>query len=213
MDAATLINEMREERDAEILSSIFMLNFPAHLERFFEKVASGEVEIYNEFSLQHELGLFLREALSPGYKVQYERPVSFFNLQRKLFEKKEIDIVVYSDDFREKYAIELKYPKNGQYPEQMFKACQDICFLEQLTRAGFTCGYFIIVADDPNFYRSRKPATGIYKYFRTQHPIQGVVEKPTGKRDHRFEIQGNHQIVWNKVAGNTHFAYLSIYTI
>lgn len=38
-------------------------------------VTSQNIDLYNEFSLQHELGIFLREALTP-YKVQFERNVS-----------------------------------------------------------------------------------------------------------------------------------------
>lgn len=45
---------------------------------FAQAVGRGEIEIYNEFSLQHELGIFLRASL-PGCKVQFERNVSHFN--------------------------------------------------------------------------------------------------------------------------------------
>jgi hypothetical protein len=38
---------------------------------FFKSVTSQNIDLYNEFSLQHELGIFLREAL-PTYKVQFE---------------------------------------------------------------------------------------------------------------------------------------------
>jgi hypothetical protein len=40
---------------------------------FFRQVEAGTV--YNEFSLQHELGIFLRSA---GARVQFERPVGHF---------------------------------------------------------------------------------------------------------------------------------------
>lgn len=46
---------------------------------FFKLVTRQNIEIYNEFSLQHELGIFLREAL-PTYKVQFERNITFFLL-------------------------------------------------------------------------------------------------------------------------------------
>jgi hypothetical protein len=48
---------------------------------FFSRVAAGELEIYNEFSLQHEFGIFLRSVLL-GYRVEFERPVGFYGLQR-----------------------------------------------------------------------------------------------------------------------------------
>ena len=85
------------------------------LYEFMGMAESECVEVYNEFSLQHELGIFLRERLS-GYKVQFERNTKFFGIAGTI--KHEIDIVVFND--MESYAVELKYPVNGQYPEQMY---------------------------------------------------------------------------------------------
>lgn len=45
--------------------------------RFVASVSENRIDIYNEFSLQHEFGIFLRAAL-PGYAVQFERNVEFF---------------------------------------------------------------------------------------------------------------------------------------
>lgn len=53
-----------------------------HIETFFDQVRSGEIEIYNEFSLQHELGIFLRN-LMQNHKVQFERNVSFFGTRSR----------------------------------------------------------------------------------------------------------------------------------
>ncbi len=108
------------------------MNLERLLNEFMGLVASGEVEVYNEFSLQHELGIFLRAKLM-GYKVQFERNTKFFGITGTV--KHEIDIVVYND--KEKHAIELKYPLNGQYPEQMFSFVKDIKFMEELKEAGF----------------------------------------------------------------------------
>jgi len=60
-------------------------------EKFSQLVESGQVEVYNEFSLQHELGLYLRSAIQDA-KVQFERNVSFFFDSISSFRKKEIDI-------------------------------------------------------------------------------------------------------------------------
>src|SRR5215471_413115 len=104
---------------------------------FVGAISSGRTEVYNEFSLQHELGLHLRLRM-PEYKVQFERNVFFFFPSRPQCTKKEIDISVFSADNRELlYAIEVKYPRNGQYPEQMFSFCKDIAFAEELHAAGF----------------------------------------------------------------------------
>ena len=102
-----------------------------HIETFFDQVRSGESEIYNEFSLQHELGMFLRN-LMPSHKVQIERNVSFFEYQKSNPYKKEIDITISGiENGRPMCALELKYPRNGQVPKSMYSFCKDIAFLEQ----------------------------------------------------------------------------------
>ena len=40
------------------------------IERFIVEVRDNQIELYNEFSLQHELGIFLRNHL-PDYKIQF----------------------------------------------------------------------------------------------------------------------------------------------
>lgn len=40
------------------------MNVEQLLNEFMELVAIGDVEVYNEFSLQHELGIFLRTKLT-----------------------------------------------------------------------------------------------------------------------------------------------------
>ena len=97
------------------------------LREFMQLVANEHVEVYNEFSFQHELGIFLRNRLTE-YKVEFERNTKFFGIDG--LKKHEIDIVVYNKI--SKFAIELKYPQNGQYPEQMFSFVKDIAFMEQL---------------------------------------------------------------------------------
>lgn len=44
------------------------MNIEQLIQEFMSRVAVGEVEVYNEFSLQHELGIFLCARLT-GYKV------------------------------------------------------------------------------------------------------------------------------------------------
>jgi hypothetical protein len=186
-----------------------MIDFISHTKSFFSDVANGAIEIYNEISLQHEFGLYLRRVFGTTFKTQFERPVAFFGLQRSNFVKKEIDISVFVPNQSEKYAIELKYPRNGQYPEQMFKACQDICFLEQLRHKGFTKCSFIIVTDDPLFY-SRDGKMGIYQFFRAGAPICGSIQKPTGARDEIVEILGTYSIAWNDIDKTRKYAVVEI---
>ena len=123
---------------------------------FCKKISDGKIEIYNEFSLQHEIGILLRNTME-GKLVQFERNISFFGFSKDHFEKREIDIVVYQkSETLLDAAIELKFPKNGQYPEQMFSFCKDVVFMEQLKRAGFNKAYLIIFAEDRLFYEGEQ---------------------------------------------------------
>lgn len=171
------------------------------IDKFVEKVRQRKVEIYNEYSLQHELGFMIRQYF-PNKKVQFERNISYFfgkSAQTSSFIKKEIDIAVFSEDKSElQYAIELKYPRNGQHPEQMFSFCKDIVFAEQMKEAGFERALLIILAEDPLFYRGNED--GIYGFFRGNKQLTGTIQKPTGKRDEWVRIKGSYQIKWNDIS-------------
>jgi hypothetical protein len=164
-----------------------------------EKIANGEVEVYNEFSLQHELGIFLRENL-PGYKIQFERNATFFGIENTI--KHEMDIVIYKDTKKDtdKYAIELKYPLNGQYPEQMFSFIKDIKFMEEImkegAKVGFKTTYCLTLVKDKNFYSGKNG--GIYAYFRGENPIpvHDKIRKPTGNNEEWITITGTYAIHW-----------------
>ena len=186
-----------------------MIALQTNSKSFFSKVAKQSVEIYNEFSLQHEFGIHLREEFEEGFKIQFERPVSFFGLDRSNFVKKEIDISIFAPNQLEKYAVELKYPRNGQHPEQIFKACQDIYFLENLRLNGFVKCWFVIVVDDPLFH-SRGQKTGIYQFFRAGIPIHGKIQKPTGAKDDMVNIIGSYPIIWNDIDKNRKYAVVEI---
>lgn len=177
------------------------------IEEFSAEVAKGKIEIYNEFSLQHEFGIHLRSKF-PDMKVQFERHVSFFfNGTNLNFIKKEMDISVFSQDKSNKEAaFELKFPRNGQYPEQMFSFCKDICFIEQLKQAGFKATYFIVFADDRLFYEGS--SKGIYGFFRDKKELSGTIQKPTGKKDESVTISGRYTIVWHDVRQGMKYAFV-----
>ncbi len=171
---------------------------------FVASVAQGRVEFYNEFSLQHELGIFLRSQL-PDYRVQFERNVEYFFGSKSGFTKREIDITVFSPDKRElPYAIELKFPRNGQHPEQMFSFCKDIAFAEELKEGrggrGFSQAGVVILAEDPLFYQGK--CEGIYRYFRCAHPLTGKIPKPTGKQGGTIALRGTYTVTWGGVLDN-----------
>ena len=166
------------------------------IREFMMLISNGSVEVYNEFSLQHELGIYLRKVLGGKYKVQFERNVSYFQIKGTL--KKEMDIVIFNEDKIEKYCIELKYPTNGQVPEQMFSMCKDIKFLEQLKENGFTKCYSLNLVEESAFYDSNK-SEGIYSKFRDEKILYGVIEKPTGKKDERFQLTYEYTIDWRNI--------------
>ena len=173
---------------------------------FATEVGAGNIEIYNEFSLQHELGIYLRNAFSDK-KIQFERNVSFFGLNKMDFVKREIDISIFeSMKSRPEAAIELKYPKNGQYPEQMFSFCKDVSFIEQLKRSGFRNTYVIIFAEDHLFYEGSQ--NGIYGFFRGGKNLSGFVQKPTGNRDSEINIEGCYTVRWQPVKGSLKYSVI-----
>lgn len=175
---------------------------------FMRAVGSGQVEIYNEFSLQHELGIFLR-AQWPEFRIQFERNVSYFGVPKKDFTKRELDIAVFSPDRKTlQYAIELKFPRSGQHPEQMFSFCKDIAFAEELHAAGFKQTAFVAVADDPLFYRGT--GDGIYGYFRRQRPLAGTITKPTGAKNDTVLVRGPYIVRWLPVVGTTQYALVTV---
>ena len=185
-----------------------MSDLSALVEQFVQSVAVNGTDIYNEFSLQHEFGIFLRSVL-PNYKVQFERNVSHFAPSKAGFTKRELDIAVFSPDRSDlKYAIELKYPRNGQYPEQMFSFCKDIAFAEELKAAGFSCAALLIFAEARPFYAGSPD--GIYGYFRAGRPITGRIEKPTGAKGAEVQIKGSYLVSWLPVSASTRYAFVEV---
>lgn len=181
------------------------------IQDFINNISLIESDIYNEFSLQHELGIFFRQKL-PDYKVQFERNVSFFNsCEKDNFIKKEIDIVIYKEDFSEKYAVELKYPKNGQYPETMFSFIKDICFMEQVKQnLHFDNTFVLTMVTDKNYYEGSYPSE-IYKYFRGKtEKIPSKIQKPTGKKDEIVTLDGTYSVKWKPTTSK--FTYYIIKT-
>ncbi len=165
------------------------------IDAFFLQLCNSDMEIYNEFSLQHELGIYLRIQL-PEYKVQFERNISYFDISKKTI-KKEIDITIFNNDKTEVYSIELKYPRNGQYPEQLFSFTKDLIFAEELKKAGFTRTYAVTLVDDIKFCGGTN-INGIYGYYRNYQVLSGRIYRPTGKtKDTEFiEVTGSYHVNW-----------------
>ena len=195
------------------------LNLKALIDGFWKSNVNNVANVtYNEFGLQFELGIFLRNhpSIKNKYRVEFERNVSFFTTSVSDFVKKEIDIVIYNVDKSERYAIELKCPKNGQYPEQMYKFVKDILFVQQLKRyGGFTDTCCLTVVDNHGFYQGsitgRVPQTTLlYNVFRKAPStiIESTVYIPTGKNKDTLGIHllDNADIKWLNI-GKTGVKY------
>jgi len=185
------------------------MQFLPHLKEFANEISRGIVEIYNEASIQCELAIYLQNCLGDKYKIQLERNIGYFNLDKANFLKREMDIVISTLDRAENYCIELKFPTQGQYPEQMFSACKDIKFLEQLKESGFKKCYFMMFADDYLFYTNKGDGE-IYKMFRVEKIIRGNVRKPTGKKDKVLHLNGEYKIEWIMLRNNLKYFIINI---
>lgn len=142
--------------------------------------------IYNEFSLQHELGIFLRKNLTGYWKIFFEKNI--YDNKKLEYDnkcpwvKKEIDLIVIKyknslfNNIEAKYAIELKFAKgkNARTPENMFDFIRDIRFMEQVKEyRNFTQSFVLIIVDAEKYYYNKnqyynKKTNWIYKIFRRE---------------------------------------------
>jgi len=181
-----------------------------HIEQFFRAIGKQEIEIYNEFSLQHEFGLFLRKRMEDGrIKIQFERPAAFFGVSGRLT-KKEIDLACFRSPNQPLAAVEFKFPRAGQVPIQMFKFCQDVAFLEELVlkERRFAYGVAVMAADNRDFYQGdRHPAGTIYSVFRDGAPLRGTIEKSTGTEEPPVTLLREYKVEWHEVGGTPGLRY------
>lgn len=59
------------------------MNSDEEFRNFINKISDGKIEVYNEFSVQFELAIFLREILPSNLKIQLERNIEYFNLKKR----------------------------------------------------------------------------------------------------------------------------------
>ena len=209
-------------------------NIKQCIEDFLKKNLNTEY-IYNEFSLQFELGIFLR---NNGFNVYFEKNVmaEFGKEYSKDFIKKEMDLYVIGKD-NEKYAIELKYPTNGAYPKRMFQFLADIQFMESVKKnLSFTktfClalintdrkgGPFMVIGKK-NTNNELKPIYSLFRssensynnsdQFFAQQPIHGKINNPINSKKSTeppfVKIEGSYNIKWNKANENFWYYLLEI---
>ena len=178
---------------------------------FDEEIETYDSSIYNEFSLQHELGIFLRENMEGNIKVFFEKNI-YDNKKKEYINKhywvkKEVDliVIVYKDKnctiVDKKFAIELKFKKgkNARTPENMFDFLRDIRFMEQIKNyRDFLKSFVLIIVDAEKYYYNQKDNNDkktewIYKIFRkdkTENEKEIKLTIPGQKR--YFHPTGNY---------------------
>lgn len=169
----------------------------AEVKRFLRRSALREECFFNEAELQHELGFWLRRKLPSGTRVHFERPAASFFPSAIGLVKKEIDLVISPPNNPGRMAIELKCPRNGQFPEMMFSACRDLQFLEQLVAKGFAAGLFLIHVNTPGFYQIGLKR-GIYAHFRGGKPLPAIIRKPTGIQNQVVRLTNRYCVKWEQ---------------
>ncbi|MDG1719893.1 MAG: hypothetical protein P8I31_01405 [Bacteroidia bacterium] len=185
-----------------------------YLNKFIEKIRNREIDLYNEFGLQFELALYLRNLNEfNDFKIELERPINHFGIVKTSeIPKKEIDVCIYKNNVL-KTAIEIKVSTNGQVPLQLFKFCEDICFLEQLMNSNFEYAYSLVLVNSDDFYRAKNKKDGIYKYFRGENKstLTGKIECPTGKEKGKLiTIMNSYQIIWTELINGFSFYLIEI---
>ena len=144
-----------------------------------EEDDDNKKNIYNEFSLQHELGLLLREKLKDyrNYLVQFERNITSFDEMsdllkqyekdeiKDIFKKSEIDIVIVNmNNSKEKYAIELKYHKEDDGRIPIYDCFKDMYFTNALVNElDFCYSVCVTISEDKLFYSNDKKVTRLRK--------------------------------------------------
>ena len=145
------------------------------INQFFTTIQQTPVELYSESGLQHELALFLRNTFQ-DLTVKLEYPtLRIFNPPLPQFIKKEIDLFI-STQQGQRYVIELKMPKDDcGTPNEMYRAIQDVKFLEQLRQNNIDGCYSILITERQAFWQEPQANAGIYHFFNGQNVnIQSV---------------------------------------
>ena len=184
---------------------------------FFKYVKENSIKIYNEFNIQHELGIFMRFYFndSEEYTIEFERNVSELGIiyndkdndKKKLEsmgkepEKLKHEMDIYITGKNKGYAIELKYPsikkdKNGKYKpngafnEVMYECIKDIKFMEVLKNYGLKTYSITIV---------NSIADGFYNWKRANQGSQNIIYQyfrgyENGEKKQCKKIKANENI-------------------
>ena len=181
---------------------------------FVDLIKRNDIEIYNEAALQCELVIFLRKKY-PDYKIQLERNISYFNLKKSDFEKKEIDITIFKDknNIKEIFVIELKSiidPKKAR-PATVFYWIKDLRFLEQLKHKGMKC-YSIFFTNMNKYWLLGNPNVGpLLKDFRNKK-MSGRYQKcqNLNKENKEISLENSYSINWEDIQNNLKYFIIEL---
>lgn len=179
--------------------------------------------IYNEISLQNELGIELRkEFKNKNIRIFFEKNVkSLYEKECEANEmvKKEIDLFIcdgskVDEGKKEAYAIELKFVKreNNRVPENLYDFVKDMRFMEQIKeydkeyRTKIITTYVLTIVDNAIYVESKnKNSIGIYQYFRNNKDNneqsfinigkETIIVKPTKNKN--LTNSGEHEKMLN----------------
>jgi hypothetical protein len=167
---------------------------------FFQQIQDVPIELYSEFGLQHELAIFLRTNYNDlTVRLEYPTPRIFNPLPQ--LSKKEIDIYLTTQN-GQRYVIELKMPKdNCGTPNEMYRAIEDVKFLEQLRKNNIDECYAILITERQAFWNAPQANAGIYQFFNGQQvSIQSIDIQNLPNFLHRkgpIELDLNYQGDWH----------------
>jgi hypothetical protein len=167
---------------------------------FFQQIQDVPIELYSEFGLQHELAIFLRTNYDDlTVRLEYPTPRIFNPLPQLI--KKEIDIYLTTQN-GQRYVIELKMPKdNCGTPNEMYRAIEDVKFLEQLRQNNIDECYAILITERQAFWNAPQANAGIYQFFNGQQvSIQSIDIQNLPNFLHRngpIELGLNYQGDWH----------------
>jgi hypothetical protein len=142
------------------------------LDDFFGLIKSGEIDIYNEASVQFELGWFLRLKY-PTANISLERNVAYLGVDKSDFVKSEMDLFFNQAGEDLSSVVELKAPLNQSQvrPITVFEWIKDVKFLEQVTELGIRC-FSIFVTDHKGYFNNGRKTGRLLTDFRSEK-IQG----------------------------------------
>lgn len=162
----------------------------------------------SEFTFQFRLCRYL-ETVNEKALIELESSIKRYNYEK--LTKKEIDIDILSSTTQTRTAIELKFIRDqGSYNIGMYKFCEDIRFLEELTDRGFSNAYSIIFTTITELYtkpnitlRPKNPEnTYLYNCFRNDFELKGELKIKTGQMNESLTLRGEYKLIWVDFSAN-----------